>query len=629
MIEKESLAVIQERKIGSETTDSRTTLHESTDFSVNQDKDEVNAANEDTIHTSRSGCGPCPVAASRNEGQEDQRPSEEEEEDSMNGERISKSKITLIMIALCLATFLAALDMTIITTALPTISREFNSSQADYTWVGSAYLLGAASSTPSWGKISDIFGRKPILLLANVVFLIGSLLCAVSINIKMLIGSRVVQGIGGGGLLTLVNICVSDLFSMRSRSVYFGIIGMVWAIAGIIGPLIGGIMTQYVTWRWCFYINLPVDGIAFFIIIFFLKIHTPKTPLMAGLRAIDWLGSLTVVGGTVMFLLGLEYGGHSHPWSSPVVLCLLVFGIFTLGLFVIIQWKIAHYPIMPMWLFTQRSTIAAYGTAFVHGALYTSGSYFLPLYFQAVLGETPVQSGVLFFPSVIAVSIISVSTGIFIRITGQPLIPIWFGMALMVVGHGLFIDLPAHKSIVKIILYQVVAGLGIGPNFQAPLIALQSYLKPSDVATATATLAFVRNIANSVSIVIGGVIFQNRLHANLAQISSVLSPGTIKVLSESSAGATTEFVRNLPANEKLPVLEAFTEGFKVMWIFYTCIAAVGFLVSLLLQKQKLQKEHEITKTGLDVQERHRSERLQREKEEEEEKEERKKQDLEK
>ncbi|KAK5011011.1 hypothetical protein LTR39_004603, partial [Cryomyces antarcticus] len=172
----------------------------------------------------------------------------------------SKDKIAVIMFALGMAVFLAALDVTIITTALPTISEHFHSS-AGYTWIGSAYLLGNAASTPSWGKISDIWGRKPILLMANIVFMIGSLIAALSVSIGMLITARAIQGIGGGGLVVLVNICISDLFSMRNRSVYFGVIGMVWALASAVGPLIGGAFTQKVSWRWCFYINLPLDGL--------------------------------------------------------------------------------------------------------------------------------------------------------------------------------------------------------------------------------------------------------------------------------------------------------------------------------------------------------------------------------
>ncbi|EEQ88181.2 MFS drug transporter [Blastomyces dermatitidis ER-3] len=546
-----------------------------------------------------------------------------------NGEKeakMSKSRIAVIMTALCLAVFLAALDMTIITTALPTISEQFKVSQGDYTWIGSAYTLGAAASMPSWGKISDIFGRKPILLLANVVFFVGSLICGLSINIKMLLAGRAVQGIGGGGLLSLVNISIGDLFSMRTRSVYYAMVGMVWAIAGTLGPVIGGAFTQYVSWRWCFYVNLPIDGVAFVIILFFLKIQTPKTPFLAGLRAIDWFGSITVVCGTVMFLLGLDYGGVSFPWTSATVICLIVFGVVTLGIFVIIQWKVAAYPIIPLWLFKQRSTVAAYGAALFHGFVFTSDSFFLPLYFQVIIGASPLQSGIYLFPSVISMALASASTGIFIRKTGQYLPVIWLGFTVMLLGHGLYIDLPSQTSWPRIIIYQIISGLGIGPNFQAPLIALQSHIKPGDIATATSTFGFCRNIASSVSVVISGVIFQNHMKSRLDKLSGQLPPQVIQQLGATSAGASAGIVNSLPEDQKRPILEAYTNALQMMWVFYTVLSAGGLAVSLLIGRQTLRKEHEVTKTGLDVQARERDERLQREKDKKLEKEEKKRMD---
>ncbi|KAI4195344.1 MAG: hypothetical protein LQ350_007270 [Teloschistes chrysophthalmus] len=476
----------------------------------------------------------------------------------------SKSKTALIMLALCIAVFLAALDTVSLDISVPTIATRFHASEADYTWIGSAYLLAAAASTPTWGKFSDIWGRKPILLVANIVFLVGSLIAALSINIKMLLAGRAIQGIGGGGLIILANICISDLFSMRDRGKYFGMIGGVWGLASALGPILGGVFTEKVSWRWCFYINLPFDGIAFAIIMFFLDIETPKTDLLAGLKAIDWLGSITIVAGTIMFLLGLEYGGVSHPWTSAIVICLIIFGLFTIVLFFLNEWKLAIYPVMPLRLFKYRSNIAALVVCFCHGTTFISGAYFLPLYFQAVLGASPILSGVYTFPFVLSLSFVSAAVGVFIKKTGQYLPPIWFGMFFMTLGFGLYIDLPSTPSWSRIIVFQIIAGIGVGPNFQAPLIALQTLVKPRDIATATATFGFTRNIATSISVVIGGVIFQNGMSRRQSTLAAGLPPDVADFLGGGSAGAATDVVKNLPAAEKKVANQVYTESLKTI-----------------------------------------------------------------
>lgn len=320
-----------------------------------------------------------------------------------------------------------------------------------------------------------------------------------------------------------------------------------------------------------------------------------------------------------MFLLGLEYGGVTFPWSSPTVICLVVFGLAGLAIFVLIEWKVSRYPIMPLWLFTQRTTVATYCTTFAHAFVYIAGSYYLPLYFQIVLGATPLMSGVYLLPLVISMTIAQLIAGYFMKKYGHAVPFVWGGMAIIVLAQGLYIDFPAKMSLGRIIGYQVVAGIGLGPNFQALIVSLQSHLRTNDIATATSTFGFVRNMANSVSVVIGGVIFHSQSKAGLSKLSSVLSPETIAALKGSSAGAATDIVKALPDNERIPVLGAYTHGLKVMWIFYTAMAAMGMLASFMMQTKLLTKEHEITKTGLDIQEQERRERKQREKEKREQK----------
>lgn len=545
--------------------------------------------------TARSSISPDRESDLENQSNEKAVQEEPKEDHPYNGR--SKGKVAVIMLALCMAVFLAALDVTIVTTALPTITEHFGSASG-YTWIGSAFMLANAASIPSWGKVSDIFGRKPMLLLANIIFMIGSLVAALSNSIGMLIAARAVQGLGGGGLVILVNITIGDLFSLRIRGAFYGVIGGVWAIASSIGPIIGGAFTESVSWRWCFWINLPLDGLAFIILVFFLDIETPKTPLVEGLKAIDWIGSLLVVGATLMFLFGLQYGGETYPWGSATVVCLLVFGVLTFALFILYEWKIPKYPVMPLGLFKSRTNIATLSVVFIHGFVFISGSYYLPLYFQAILGATPILSGVYLLPTALALSAGSIGTGIFVGKTGLFLPPIYLGLFLLTLGYGLFIDFSAHSSWAKIILYQIVAGVGVGPLFQAPIIALQAHINPRDIGTATATLGFIRQLATSTSVVIGQVVFQNSMSAKTPQLATTLGPELAQRLSGSEAGANTQVINSLPGPQKEAVRVAFADSLVPMWIMYTAFAAVGLLAGFCIKKKVLSSQHEETKTGL-------------------------------
>ena len=340
----------------------------------------------------------------------------------------------------------------------------------------------------------------------------------------------------------------------------------------------------------------------------FLDIETPKTPMMAGLKAIDWLGVITISGGTVMFLLGLEYGGVSYPWSSATVVCLIVFGLVTIGLFFINEWKIAVYPVMPLRLFKKTSNIAALTVCFVHGMVFISGAYFYPLYFQAVLGATPILSGVYLFPFVLSLAISSIIVGVFIKKTGQYLPPIWFGLFFMTLGFGLYIDLPTTRTWGRIFPYQIISGLGVGPNFQSPLIALQTLVAPRDIATATATFGFVRQLSTAISVVLGGVIFQNRMMQQEGTLAASLGQRIAMDLGSNGAGTSVGEVKTLPPAQKAVAARVYVSSLKTMWIFYVAISAFGLIVSLFIAKNKLSQTHEVQKTGLAEEEKNRQDR---------------------
>ncbi|OJJ50869.1 hypothetical protein ASPZODRAFT_21381 [Penicilliopsis zonata CBS 506.65] len=511
----------------------------------------------------------------------------------------SRFRILAIMVALSLSLFVAALDQTITATAIPTIASKLHSA-AGYTWIGGAYLLGNAAGSPIWAKLSDIWGRKLLLLLAVALFFVSSIICGVAVNMQMLIAGRALQGTAGGGLLQLVTITVSDLFSVRHRSLYLGLLEFIWALAGGTGPLIGGAFSEYVSWRWCFFVNLPVCAIAFVLLCLYLDVHNPKTRMLEGFQAIDWFGSLSILGLTLMLLLGLQFGGETFSWSSPQVICLIVFGFLCSLLFIYSEKRLAKYPLMPMELFNCTSNIASLLVASAHGFVFIAGEYYIPLYLQSVKGASPMRSGLLLLPLDLSEAAFGIVAGIVIHRTGRYLELIWIGVVGLTVGTGLYITLDASSSLGQVVGFQLIAGMGAGLLFQSPIIALQAMVSQEDTATATATMGFLRNMATAASIVIGGVVFQNSMSLQSSKLRAAgLSDTLLNELSGASAAANIALVDTVKNPVELKAIKAaFAWSLRNMWILNTCMAACGIVGSIFISRQRLSKEHTETKTGL-------------------------------
>ncbi|KAE8308361.1 major facilitator superfamily domain-containing protein [Aspergillus transmontanensis] len=508
-------------------------------------------------------------------------------------------RIAAIMLALSLSLFISALDQTIVATATPTISAELHSGTG-YVWIGGAYLIANAASSNIWANLSDIWGRKPILLTAVALFFGASIICAKAINMPMLIAGRGVQGIAGGGLIQLITIIISDLFSVRLRSLFLGLIEFIWAIAGALGPIVGGAFTQSVSWRWIFWINLPVCGTAFVLLLLFLDVHNPKTGVLDGIKAVDWFGSFSILGLTVMVLLGLDFGGATFPWSSPKVICLIVFGCLMSLFFIYSEKRLAKYPLMPLGIFKNRSNMACFIVAFTHGFAFLGQEYYLPLYFQSAKEASPLHSGLLILPYVLAEAALSLAAGLIIHRTGHYLEVVWTGTALVLLGSGLLIDFNATSSLAKIICYQIVAGAGCGLLFFPPLLALQSNVPQDENAAATATFGFIRNMAMAMSVVLGGVIFQNGMDARQSDLLAAgLSDSMVKELTGSEAAANVMVIQSIADTlQRSVVKDAYAWSMRNIWILYTSLGACGLLFSLFITRQHLSVEHVETKTGL-------------------------------
>ncbi|KAL8953212.1 MAG: hypothetical protein Q9222_000911 [Ikaeria aurantiellina] len=514
----------------------------------------------------------------------------------------SRIRIYAILLALDLCLFIAALDTTIVATAIPTISSDLNTASG-YLWIGGAYMLANAGASPVWAKLSDIWGRKPILLTAVAIFAAASIVCALADSITMLVVGRACQGTAAGALFQLVNIVISDMFSMRQRSLYLGFLEFIWALAAGIGPILGGVLTQLVSWRWIFWINLPFSGLAFTLILVFLNVHNPKTKFMEGVKAIDWFGSTSIIGLTVMLLLGLNFGGTTFPWDSPKVVCLIVFGCLMSGFFVFSEKRLARFPLMPLGMLKQRSTLMSLLVNFVHGFVFVAGEYYLPLYFQACQSASPIRSGVLTLPFLLSETATGIAAGFLIHRTGRYLELMYIGTLLMTLGFGLFIHFDATSPLAQIVAFQIVAGLGSGLLFEPPLIALQAHVSQADTATATSMFGFSLNLATSISVVVGGVIFQNGMQSHGAPMlrAANVSQDIVQHFSGAEAAANVLIISTIAdEGQKAVVKEAFAWSLRNMWILYTVVGGVGVVASGFIGKKELSKEHVETRTGLDV-----------------------------
>ncbi|KAL5001598.1 major facilitator superfamily domain-containing protein [Aspergillus recurvatus] len=519
------------------------------------------------------------------------------------GSEVPKSRgnwrIGAILIALALSLFISALDQTIVATATPTISADLHSG-GGYVWIGGAYLLANAASGNIWANLSDIWGRKPILLSAVALFFVSSIICATAVDMAMLIVGRSLQGVAGGGLIQLILITISDLFSVRLRSLFMGLMECTWTVAGALGPVLGGVFTESISWRWIFWINLPVCGTAFVLLILFLDVHNPRTPFLDGIKAVDWFGSLSILAISVMILLGLDFGGDTFPWDSPKVICLIVFGSLMSVAFIYSEKHLAKYPLMPLHIFKSRSNNACFLVDFTHGFAFLGAEYYLPLYFQSAKEASPFHSGLLILPFILTESFTSLAVGILIHRTGRYQEVIWLGMALVLLGTGLFIDYNTSTSLGKIIGYQIISGFGCGLLFFPPLLALQSNIPTKDTATATATFGFVRNVAMALSVVLGGVVFQNSMRLKKGLLADAGLPSALQEdFTGAEAAANVLAVKDIADSlQRQAVKRAFAWSIRNIWILYTALAAVGLVASLFITQKHLSKEHVETKTGL-------------------------------
>jgi EmrB/QacA subfamily drug resistance transporter len=496
---------------------------------------------------------------------------------------LSHRRILIIYSALMLGMLLAALDQTIVATALPTIVGDLGGLN-HLSWVVTAYLLTSTCSTPIYGKLGDLYGRKRVFQVAIVIFLIGSVLSGASQSMTQLILFRGVQGLGAGGLMTLAFAIIADILSPRERGRYQGYMIGTFAFASVAGPAIGGFFTQHLSWRWCFYINIPL-GIAALVV----TSSVLNLPFRQVQHRIDYLGAGLLVGGVSALLMVTVWGGNIYPWGSPQVVGLLIAAITLLVLFVL-QENRADEPIIAMRLFKNRTFTITNCAGFLTAMAMFGGTVYLPLFLQLVTGFSPTLSGLLLLPMMLGMTFSSITVGKMITRNGRYKAYPIVGAILMPSGLLLLSTMGPHTPMWQAGLYMLPLGIGAGMIMPVTVTALQNEVPMEDVGTATAANVFFRSMGSAYGVAIFGAV----MNAQLAYWLPRLVPkGSISVSSQSVAFSPSA-VRQLPPAIQDGIIVAFSHSLNVVFLVAAPIALAVLPFALALREVPLREDSLLT-----------------------------------
>jgi EmrB/QacA subfamily drug resistance transporter len=497
------------------------------------------------------------------------------------GERDSHS-VLVVFTGLMLVMLMAALDQTIVSTALPTIVGDLGGLN-HISWVVTAYLLAQTAVMPVYGKLGDMYGRKVVLQFALVLFLIGSALCGLSSNLTQLVVFRAIQGLGGGGLMVGAMAAIGDVVTPRERGRYQGLFGAVFGLASVIGPLLGGFFTSSLTWRWIFYVNVPVGVIAFMVLAATLPSASERVS-----RRIDYPGAVALALALVALVLMCTLGGVDYKWLSPEIIGLGVATIVLICVFLQVEGRAAE-PVLPPHLFKNRVFSVTSAIGFVVGfALFGSITY-LALFLQVVNGASPTGSGLQILPLMGGLLITSIGSGQAITRTGKYKIFPVVGTFLMIIGLYLLSRMDASTSRLVSSAYMFVLGLGLGLVMQVLVLAVQNAVDYSDLGVATSGATLFRSIGGSVGTAILGSIFSSRLASQLrAGLRTHPNIAPSQVAKLSSAGSNPAALKRLPTPIHDLYVGAFTHALDRVFLIASCVAAAAFLGSWLLEQRPLR-----------------------------------------
>ncbi|KAL1937275.1 hypothetical protein VTO73DRAFT_13884 [Trametes versicolor] len=494
----------------------------------------------------------------------------------------------VILACLLSGTFFGVLEAYAVSTALPVIVSDLHSDQ--FLWVASAYAISSTALLPLSGGLAEAYGRRQVMLGALAVFILGSALSGAAQSMNMLIAGRAVHGAGTGGILTLSQIILSDMVTLQERGTYNGLFGLIWALGGGVGPVVGGSLAHHRTWRWLFYLNVPAGGII--AVLLFLTMPSTRNPLKSGtswqvFKRLDWIGNTLIIGASCSCAIALTWGGVQFPWQSPSVLVPLCLSVVVFCVWGVYEWRFCLYPIVPAHILSNRTSLSGYVQIFLISFVNLLLIYYLPVYYQACKDASPTASGIDLFGLCFSTGPMAIIAGVSVAKSRRYRPQLWTAWALVMVGVGLMSTVTEDTARAASIGFQIIIGVGVGILYSATYFPVLAPLPVTSNALALAFFIFLRSFAPIWGVTVGGALLQNQLRAHIPASVQAALPGLDNV-----AYAVIPLIPGMAQPEKDLTRRAFAHALQTLWRVSIGVAGVGLVASLPMRALPLHMQRD-------------------------------------